>query len=175
MTSPATFITHLLISLPLKMALQVSCTATAIGMAAVAVVFWDEEAALEVEVTSLVDGPVCPVLLVLLPLKLTGLVLVDRDEATLAVANGDDVWFSNRSPPLLPLVPSGGLALRRRDDPLPLLGAAWGGGKIPLKPASDWSGFDDADAPPSFGNLELIFGLDPADLLVTAPSPSACC
>ena len=174
MTSPLTFITHLLMSFPLKMALQVSCTATAIGIACVGellAVVWGE-VALEVEVTPLVADPVCPVLPLL---KLTGLVLVDRDVATLAVANGDDVCPSNRSPPLLPLAPSGGLALRRRDDPLPLLGPAMGGGKIPL---TDWSSFGDDDDPPSFGNFELIFGLDPAEReppVVTASLPSACC
>ena len=122
MTSPLTFITHLLISFPLKMALQVSCTATAIGIACVGelpAVLWGE-AVLEVEVMPFVAPPTCPMLL----LKLTGLVLVDRDVATLAVVNGDDAWPSNRSPPLLPLAPSRGLALRRRDDPLPLLGPA---------------------------------------------------
>lgn len=185
MTSPLTFITHLLMSLPLKIALQVSCTATAIGIAAcvgelLAVVCGEAVLEVEVEVTPLVVAtPLCTVLL--LVMKLIGLVLVDRDVATLAVVNGDDVC--NRSPPLLPLEPSGGLALRRRDDDplLPLLGAAWGGGKIPPFKAeeSDCSGgFNDGDAPPSFGNFGVIFGLDPAEReppLVSAPLPSACC
>ena len=180
MTSPVTFITHLLMSLPLKMALQVSCTATAIGIVACVGEFVCGEAVLEVEaeVTPLVVAtPLCIVLL----LKLIGLVLVDRDVATLAVVNGDDVC--NRSPPLLPLGPSGGLALRRRDDdpPLPLLGAVWGGGKIPpfkVEESECSGGFNDGDAPPSFENLGVIFGLDPAEReppLVTAPLPSACC
>ena len=101
-------------------------------------------------------------------LKLIGLALVDR-AAIFVVANGDDAWPSKRSP-----VPGGGLALRRRDDPppLPFLGPAWGGGRIALM-VSGCSDFDD----PSFGNFELIFGLDPAerDPVIISPLPSVCC
>jgi hypothetical protein len=142
-----------------------------------AVVWGEAVLEVEVEVTPLVATPGCPILL----LKLIGLVLADRDVATLAVVNGDDIWPSNRSPPLLPLEPSDeGLALRRRDDPLPLLGAGWGGGKIPpfVEESVDCSGFNDGDdAPPSFGNFGVIFGLDPAEReppVVTVPSLSAC-
>lgn len=52
-------------------------------------------------------------------LKLIGLALV---ELVVTFAKGDTL--PKRSPP------GGGLPLRRRDDPLPLLGAGWGGGRM---------------------------------------------
>ena len=116
MTSPLTFTVHLLMSLPLKTALHVSCIATAMGTTPPEGEDLAEACCGEV-VGPLVAAP---------PEKLIGLVLVERDVATWAVARGDWTWPRWSTPALV----GGGLLTRRRDAE-PLLGAAMGGGSIP--------------------------------------------